>query len=224
MNNKRAENKGPTSPKFFPQNWGKIVLRIPICFVTLILAILHVAAPPRTLANNQSTERNPSTNPWPPSWLSGLWENQETTVTLNGQPTNKSFLCGSHYLFLSGMRFSVYKGKRIRATPMMGHTNQDDVDHCLFKMTKQRAAMRAEFSGNGSQAQYVSYLFYAGDGKRYKFQRRLARVGDEAEALKIIKSTLDREFISPHSESAREILQKWIDEKERAIAQKKTRS
>ena len=148
---------------------------------------------------------------WPPEWLRGAWQNTDTKVTLDGKPTEKSFSVASHYVFLSGHRFSVFKNSYVSATPMLGSTSKDNVVHCLFKMTRNRPAMRAEFAKTDVGVTYTSYLV-ASDGNRYKFVRTLLPVARDSEPFAtVFQKTIETNFRVLHGGNPRPILDQWAN-------------
>ena len=184
---------------------GKIIV------VSSVFVVLNVTGA-QAIWSDTKQDAETQTEMWPPEWLEGVWENESTSVTLDGRPTGKSFSFAKYYIFTSGYRFSVFEGRRVSATPMIGQTQHGDELHCLFKMTRNRHAMRTKFIRHEQKAEYTSYLVSSSDGKRYKLTRQLSRIPIDQAWIGKVKTTFEKEFYSPHSDSAQEILEGWMQQ------------
>ncbi|NND97955.1 MAG: hypothetical protein HKN47_11565 [Pirellulaceae bacterium] len=185
---------------------GRIIL------VATTLVLIDLGSTQLALADGNG-DANSQASDWPPPWLEGLWKNESVTVSHNGQASSKRFVCAEYYIFIDGYRFSIYKNRRVRATPMIGQTQVGDVLHCLFKMTNGKAAMRAKFSAQPPRSEYISYVVSSSDRRRYKLTRKLARVPIDKKLIDTLRGTIDQEFSSPHSTSARDIIEAWLRER-----------
>lgn len=175
----------------------------------LIIANLAMAD---TATSQIKSDADAQTDTWPPDWLEGVWRNELIAMTCDGASSGKKFVYATHYLFVSGYRFSIFDGTRVTASPMMGQTGRGDVLHCLFKMTGNRNAMRAIFTKHAESVEYVSYLPL--DGERFKFERRLTRLTNQKRFVDVVKTSFAKHFYCPHSENGKAILENWIRDQE----------
>ncbi|MGB7347057.1 MAG: hypothetical protein WBD20_22725 [Pirellulaceae bacterium] len=178
-----------------------------IAAITIVFPTLAVAqdAPSRA-GEPKSTTRS---SEWPPVWIEGAWKVEHVQQTCNGEASDKKFVFADYVLFTSGHRFSLYQPRRLTSAPMIGHRKHGESLHCLFKMTRNRAAMQTVFTQHDDHLEYCSYLIMPTEG-RYRFKRRLTRITNEAEFVDLLQTAANDGIQTPASEAATEIVEAWI--------------
>ena len=185
---------------------------------TIFITVLALGFPSVAVAQVATTKAGDSkaktlSADWPPEWLEGAWKVESVEQTRNGEPTDRKFSFSDYLLFTSGHRFSLYEPNRLTSAPMIGHCQHGESLHCLFKMTNDRAAMQTRFTRHADHLEYCSYLIMPKDG-RYRFKRRLTRITNQPEFVKLLRAAADNAIFSPDSKTAPGILKAWIQEHE----------
>lgn len=180
-----------------------------VCVSILLAGTVTAQEASESIADEKGAQQQ-----WPPPWVEGAWKRGDFVVYEGGAKSTKTFAFAKYYIFISGHRFSVYSGSRVRATPIIGNSMTGDVNHCVLKRLDGRGR-RAYFKRDDQLLQYVSYL--QSGTVRYRLSRTLEPIKDREKFLTDLQRTLDAEFTSVESDDAREILETWIAEQRKLV-------
>ena len=184
-----------------------LIAAIAIGFPTIAAAQVETFAGDPKLAKHHSD--------WPLAWIEGAWKVESIQQTCNGEHSDKKFAFSDYILFTSGYRFALYEPHRLTSAPMIGHSEHRGSLHCLFKMTRNRAAMQTRFTQHEDYIEYCTYLIMPEEG-RFRFKRRLVRVANEVEFAGLLQAAVEEAVNPLDSADAEGVIEAWT-KKHRAL-------